>query len=86
VSALQALVDEETMLQKMMNASLNFKNRHMEDEFLESQVYFMLTYAHVCTRMLTSFSSRRSFHADVCSRMLTYADEFLESQVYLMRG
>ncbi len=48
MSALQALVDEETMSQKMMNVSLNFKDRHMEDEFLESQVYLMLTYADVC--------------------------------------
>ena len=45
---MQALVDEETMVQKMMNVSLNFKDRHMEDEFLESQVYVMLTHADSC--------------------------------------
>ena len=75
----QALVDEKTMVQKMMNVSLNFKDRHMEDEFLESQVYFMLTYPHVCTRMLTSFSSRRSISCaddrrSVPPQRMTYAD------------
>ena len=75
----QALVDEKTMVQKMMNVSLNFKDRHMENEFLESQVYFMLTYAHVCSRMLTSFSSPRCISCaddrrSVPPQRMTYAD------------
>jgi hypothetical protein len=45
---MQALVDEETVVKKMMNYAYNFKDPKMEAEFLESQVYVMLTYADSC--------------------------------------
>jgi hypothetical protein len=45
---MQALVDEETVVKKMMNYACNLSDPQMEAEFLESQVYVMLTYADVC--------------------------------------
>ena len=45
---MQALVDEETVVKKMMNYAYNLKDLKMEAEFLESQVYVMLTHADVC--------------------------------------
>ena len=45
---MQALVDEETVVKKMMNYACNLSDPKMEAEFLESQVYVMLTYADVC--------------------------------------
>jgi len=55
---MQALVDEETVVKKMMNYAYNLKDPKMEAVFLESQVYVMLTYADSCSRMRT--------YADVC--------------------
>ena len=45
---MQALVDEETVVKKMMNNAYNLKDTKLEAEFLESQVYVMLTHADVC--------------------------------------
>ncbi len=41
-------MDEETVVKKMMNYAYNLKDPKMEAEFLESQVYVMLTHADVC--------------------------------------
>ncbi len=40
------------MLKKMMNYAYTLKDPKMEAEFLESQVYVMLTYADSCSRVL----------------------------------
>ena len=45
-------MDEETVLKKMMNYAYTLKDPKMEAEFLESQVYVMLTYADSCSRVL----------------------------------
>ena len=38
---MQALVDEETAVKKLMNYAYNLKDPKMEAEFLHSQVYVM---------------------------------------------
>jgi hypothetical protein len=38
---MQALVDEETAVKKMMTKTYNLKDPKMEAEFLHSQVYVM---------------------------------------------
>jgi hypothetical protein len=43
---MQALVDNKTVVKKMMNYAYNLRDPKMEAEFLESQVYVMLTHAN----------------------------------------
>jgi hypothetical protein len=42
---MQALVDNKTVVKKMMNYAYNLRDPKMEAEFLECQVYVMLTHA-----------------------------------------
>ena len=48
IKRMQALVDEETVVKKMMNRAYNLSDPKMEAEFLESQVYVMQPEHTVC--------------------------------------
>jgi hypothetical protein len=50
---MQALVDKEAVVKKMMNYAYSLKDPKKKAEFLESQVYVMLTYANSCSSMQT---------------------------------